>query len=301
LLALNHLHLYNWLPIAERGRAHGVLFSGSRIGAALAFPLLVWMMAEWKWRMSFVILGAVGVVWAVYWLLWFRDHPPAPLPPEASGGGDPLSLREVFRKPAFLAAMVQYFAGNFTFFLCLSWMLPYLKKQYQLTDSQAAAYSMAPLLFGATSQWITGFLVDRLYRSRLRSWSRRLPAMIGFVLAACGVLAAGWMKEPLEAVICFTLATFGAEMTISPSWSYCADIAGKNTGSVSAAMNMVGNIGSFISANAFPYLYESTGSAVAYFSVAAALNVISVGCWSGMRSLAAHCGKEGQPALSQAS
>jgi len=46
-------------------------------------------------------------------------------------------------------ALVQYFAINFTFFMCVSWMLPYLKIEYHLTDSRAAAYSMAPLLCGA--------------------------------------------------------------------------------------------------------------------------------------------------------
>jgi ACS family glucarate transporter-like MFS transporter len=184
-----------------------------------------------------------------------------------------------------MLAMVQYFAGNFTFFICLSWMHPYLKRQYNLTDGEAAGYSMIPLLVGATSQWVTGFLVDRLYRSPLRAWSRRLPAMIGFSLAAAGVAAVAEMNTAAAAVACFTAATFGAEMTVSPSWAYCVDIAGKNSGSVSASMNMLGNFGSFVSANAFPWLYGLTGSAAAYFRVAAVLNLISIACWYGMRSL----------------
>jgi len=48
---------------------------------------------------------------------------------------------------------------------------------------------------------------------------------------------------------------------------------------------MVGNIGSFVSANAFPYLQEGTGDASAYFVVAAMLNVLSIFCWLKMRSV----------------
>ena len=48
-------------------------------------------------------------------------------------------------------------------------------------------------------------------------------------------------------------------------------------------MNMVGNLGSFVSANAFPFLYGLTGSAFAYFAIAAALNVVSIACWAYMR------------------
>ena len=148
--------------------------------------------------------------------------------------------------------MGQYFIGNFTFFICISWMLPYLAEQYSLTPSQAAHFSMVPLLFGAVANWVSGFFVDLLYRSRYRSWSRRAPATLGFLLAASGVYAVILADSPGAAVAAFAVATFGVELTISPSWAYCIDIGCKNSGSVSAAMNMAGSFGAFASANAFP-------------------------------------------------
>ena len=275
----------NWLPTGERGRANGVLFSGSRIGAAVSFPLLAWMLTGRPWRISFLILGAMGIVWATFWLLWFRDWPAKPLPVDTARRASGSGLSKIFRSKRMALAMAQYAASNFTFFICLSWMLPYLKRQYHLGDSQAATYAMAPLLAGATSQWFAGWLVDRIYRSRLRVWSRRLPGIIGFTLAAGGMAAVTRAHSPGVAVVCFTLAVFGAEMTVSPSWVFCADIAGKDTGRVSGAMNMLGNVGSFASANAFPYLERVTGSTSAYFLTAAALNVISIVCWFNMPSI----------------
>jgi ACS family glucarate transporter-like MFS transporter len=87
----------------------------------------------------------------------------------------------------------------------------------------------------------------------------------------------------MAAMAGFAVATFGVEVTISPSWAYCMDIGGKSSGSISGAMNMVGNVGAFASANAFPYLYGLTGSAGAYFSIAAALNLAAMVCWFQMR------------------
>jgi ACS family glucarate transporter-like MFS transporter len=275
----------NWLPAGERGRANGGLFSGSRLGAAFAFPLLAWMLAQWHWRTAFFILGLLGAVWAAVWLLWFRDHPAKPLPVLEISGARPIAMGDLFRSRPMALAMAQYFASNFTFFICLSWMLPYLKKQYRLGDAEAATYAMAPLLLGATSQWVTGWMVDRLYRSPWRAWSRRFPAILGFALAALGVLAVTRAATPGVAVLCFTLAAFGADMTISPSWVFCADIAGRNAGSVSGAMNMLGNFGSFVSANAFPYLQGLTGSASTYFLAAAALNLTGIWCWFRMQSV----------------
>jgi ACS family glucarate transporter-like MFS transporter len=162
-------------------------------------------------------------------------------------------------------------------------MLPYLQKQFDLTLSEAAGYAMIPLVFGGTAQWVAGFLVDYLYRSKLQAWSRRLPAMLGFALAAVAISLVSSMETPWAATAGFALATFGADMTISPSWAYCIDVGGKNSGAVSGSMNMVGNLGSFVSANAFPFLFGLTGSAFAYFGIAALLNVASIVCWQFMR------------------
>src|SRR5260370_28062570 len=65
----------NWLPLGDRGRANGILFSGSRFGGAVSFPLLAWMLTRWPWRTSFRILGGIGLAWALFWLVWFRDSP----------------------------------------------------------------------------------------------------------------------------------------------------------------------------------------------------------------------------------
>ena len=277
--------IVNWLPPGERGRANGVLFSGSRLGAALAFPLLAWMLARWSWRPSFLILGCLGAVWALFWLLWFRDYPAGRAAGDEAGAGPAAPLGSLFRSRGLALAMAQYFASNFTFFLCLSWMLPYLKQQYRLSDSRAAAYAMVPLLLGAASQWLTGWLVDALYRSAWRAWSRRLPAMLGFASSAAALVALTRAESAEGAILCFTVAAFGADMTISPSWVFCADIAGAQAGSISGAMNMLGNLGSFVSANAFPFLHGLTGSASAYFLVAALINVGAVFCWFRMTSL----------------
>ena len=65
----------NWFPIAERGNAHGVIFMGTRLGGAIAPPLIVLLMAAIGWRLAFVVFGAIGVVWCVFWQRWFQDDP----------------------------------------------------------------------------------------------------------------------------------------------------------------------------------------------------------------------------------
>jgi ACS family glucarate transporter-like MFS transporter len=103
--------------------------------------------------------------------------------------------------------------------------------------------------------------------------------MIGFSLAALGLLGSLQMETPLSAIIFLSIAIFGADMTLSPSWSFCVDIGGRYAGTVSGTMNMAGNIGSFVTALAFPYLKDWTGSATPFFVLGALLNILAIGLW----------------------
>jgi ACS family glucarate transporter-like MFS transporter len=279
--------IHNWLQPGERGRANGALFAGSRLGAAFSYPLIVWMLSAWSWRLAFFVLGCAGVAWSTAWLVWFRNSPPnartAQLPFVDATARDGVNKRALSAPVYF--ALFQYFSSNFTNFICLSWMFPYLKTHYHLTSSSAAEYSMAPLLFGAMSQGLTGWAMDRMYSSSLRTWSRRLPGVLGFALAASGLLGLTRAGSVGMAVLAFTIAIFGADMTISPSWVFCADIGGERTGRLSGALNMFGSIGAFASANAFPFLNQETGSSSAYFMLAALLDVMGLLCWLRMTSV----------------
>jgi MFS transporter, ACS family, glucarate transporter len=143
---------------------------------------------------------------------------------------------------------------------------------------------MVPLLCGSSANWAAGFLVDALYNSRYRAWSRRIPGIGGFVMAAIGIFYVSLANSPTTAILGFAVATFGVEMTISPSWAFCLDIGGKSSGAISASMNMAGNFGGFVSTNAFPFLRRVTGSSATYFQTAAVLNLLAILCWRWMSS-----------------
>lgn len=276
---------YSWLPASEHGRANGIVFAAARVGAALAFPMMAWLLEHRTWRDTFYLLAIPGLVWAALWFLFFRDRPPSTEPQTGAEPQTPaLSLREALRTTPYRLTLYQYFAANFTTFLCLSWMNPYLKQRYSLSVAEAASYTMVPLLVGATAQWISGYTVDRLFSSRFRPVSRTIPAVVGFVVSAAGAISIPFAESAPIATVCFALAAFGAEITISPSWAFCIDIGGKNSGSVSGAMNTAGNFGSFVSANAFPWIQSWAGTANPYFFLLCAMNLLSAVAWSRLRT-----------------
>jgi ACS family glucarate transporter-like MFS transporter len=159
-----------------------------------------------------------------------------------------------------------------------------LQTKYNLNSLEAGFYSSAPLLFGALVNWVSGLWVDSIYKKGYWARSRKIPAIIGFLFATTGLIASVYMENVSSAIIFLSLAVFGADMTLSPSWSVCVDIGRENSGAVSGIMNMAGNLGSFITALAFPYLKDLTGSAVPFFFVGAGLNFIALLMWLNIKN-----------------
>lgn len=276
----------NWLPTQERGLALGLLNTGSRIGAAFGLSAMSFCVVSVGWRVSFMLLGAAGILWSALWFWWFRDRPlSAAYGPAIETSVQRESLcqaldgKSLLRSPTVYIILFQYFASQFTFFICFSWLLPYLETHYGLTGTRAGLYAAIPLLCGALANWISGTMVDAIYRRGHWKRSRRLPAMCGFGLAFAAVLAATFVPSVGGFVLFFALATFGVDLTLSPSWSVCADIGGRHVGALSGAMNMMGSLSSFGSAILFPIMLGVTGNIRSYFCLAAFLDLVAMGCW----------------------
>ncbi|MEM9658048.1 MAG: MFS transporter [Planctomycetota bacterium] len=289
---------FGWIPMNERGLVNGVNFSGSRIGGALALFFMPWLIEGLGWRNSFYFLAAIGFVFAACWFAWFRDDPQdkASLSqdeldhilanrqqPSSDAGESRLPAGTVLSSGNVWLTMFQYFASNFTFSFCIGWAYPYIKERFALTGVQAGLVAAIPLLCGAAGNWTAGALLDRIYRGGNWVLSRRLPAIVGFALATFGISVFVFLENPYVAIFFLSLAIFGADMTISPSWSFCMDIGREHSGVVSGVMNMAGNIGAFVTVLAFPYMKEWAGGAEPYFMLAAVLNFAAVAAWLAMR------------------
>jgi ACS family hexuronate transporter-like MFS transporter len=64
-----------WFPKKERALATGIFNSGSNIGAVVAPIMVPWILGAYGWQEAFLITGALGFVWLVFW--WFIYEIPA--------------------------------------------------------------------------------------------------------------------------------------------------------------------------------------------------------------------------------
>lgn len=288
--------VYNWYPIRERGIIQGINFSGSRIGAAFAMPLVAWLLREIGWRHTFLVFGGFGILYGVVWYLLFRDKPeqvrfignseleyitknrqkPGP------GAKKSLPFSSIMASTTMWKTMIQYICSNFTFYFSLTWMYPYIQERFQLGLVEAGFYTSIPLVAGAVGNWLAGIMVDVIYRKGKWKLSRRVPAILGFALSAIGMIMVTQVSSPVFSVAFMALAVLGADMTLSPSWAFCIDIGKENAGVVSGTMNMAGNLGAFVTIIAFPYLFKWTGHYEPFFILCAGLSLLAIVMWTSM-------------------
>lgn len=288
----------SWIPLNERGIVTGINFSGSRLGAAFAMPLLSVIIMDWGWQNTFYLLGGFGIFFAIIWFLLFKDkpeeHPFLSIKEKdfiisnrqaITAVEVKLPFKQIIVQRNMWLAMLQYFCSNFTFFFALTWLYPHIKDKFHLEAVAAGWYAALPLLAGAAGNWLSGWWMDRIYKKGTYRKSRWLPAVTGFALSAVGLIISSFMNDINAAVLFLSLAILGADMTLPPSWAFCADIGKQQAGAVSGNMNMAGNLGAFITSLAFPYLLSWAGSPSVFFYLAAAFNILAVFLWLQMNPL----------------
>jgi MFS transporter, ACS family, glucarate transporter len=257
-----------WFPVGERARAHGVVWMASRIGGAIAPLLVVPIQAAYGWRASFYVFGTAGVAWAIVWYGWYRNHPaekegvPAQELAEVGGGEKPvhegLPWGIALRSKNLWMIMLMYHTYCWGGYFYLSWLPNYLQKGRGFSESEMKIYAVLPFIAGIFGNIIGGTVSDYLCKRRGLKFGRVVVGTTGLFLSACFLLATAMTANRYAAVAFLTLGYGSMDCMLPVSWAICLDVGKKYAGTVTGAMNMAGQIGSFATAVVF-------GKLVMYF------------------------------------
>ena len=260
-----------WFPIKERGRAHGIIFMGTRLGGALAPPLAVGLIEAIGWRGSFWIFGSLGVFWGILWWRWFRDDPakhPSMNAEELKIIQEDISPRtqahrvewRMLFKPNLLFVCLTYFAFGYGLYFYLTWLQTYLREARGFSAAQASLLASIVLFSGAVASIVGGFWTDH--------WVKRYGLRIGRCGVASGALigsglilaAAAVTNNSLAAALLIAGAAGIADLSISSAWAVCLDIGRESAGTVTGCMNTFANLGGAIAPVAMGYAVQWWGS-----------------------------------------
>src|ERR1035437_10905946 len=265
-----------WYPRHERGFVQGITHSASRVGAAIAPPIVVLIMTTLGWRSVFYISGVVGIVWALWWYLAYRNLP------EEHGLVNAAELEHIrgidakgnvkrtnsakkpsvpwatlLRSPTMWAIMCAYFTYVYCLWIFLSWLPSYLVEFRHFTLIKVGIFASLPLWAGVVGDTVGGLATDWLLaRTGNIKFARRAVAITGMLGCAVFIVPAAMTENAYTAVYCLTASMFFLECTIGLSWAVPRDMGGEHSGTVSGMMNMAGNIGGALSPIVFGVLVQ---------------------------------------------
>ena len=91
-----------------------------------------------------------------------------------------------------------------------------------------------------------------------------------------------WLTNPYLAVAAIALVAFCNDIQLPGAWTACMDVGGKAVATFSGTMNMMGNVGGFVSPIVCGYIVKQTGNWNLAFYVTAVAYLAGGVCWLGM-------------------
>jgi ACS family hexuronate transporter-like MFS transporter len=221
-----------WFPVRERALAMGIFNTGAAVGGALSPPFIAWLAAHWGWRPTFVITGALGLLWLALWLLLYRvpqEHPwlgaeeratilegqRETAPPGAAGESWRPGWLELLGYRQVWAVIVARFLTDPIWWLYVFWLPSYFQDARGFSLQQVGWSAWFPFLAGGlgalTGGWASGRLITR-------GWSldraRKTVMAAGALLTPAGILAMR-AESPYAALAWMGVVLFGFQIWIN--------------------------------------------------------------------------------------
>ncbi|MFM2484768.1 MFS transporter [Celerinatantimonas yamalensis] len=222
-----------WFPSKERSVAVGYFNVGSSIGAVLAPPIVVWAIMYQSWRLAFVIVGLMTLVWVGLWaFVYFHPSKQKHLSEEEYAyisAGQPNTLKKekvrvwvlLSQKKFWGIALPRFLAepawGTFN-----AWIPLFMVKTYGFDLKQIAIFAWMPMVFADVGCILGGYMpvfFQKVFRVNLIS-SRKLVVLLGaFLMIGPGLI--GLFGSPYIAIALLCVGGFahqslsGALITLS--------------------------------------------------------------------------------------
>lgn len=299
----------NWFPRREAGRAVGITNAGQPLGAAIAAPIVGLVALQFGWRVSFVVIAALGFLWMIFWWRCFRDQPsehPSVSAEEAqfivadrhltselddAHARSGASVFHYLLSMPVLGVAMAFFAFNYVLYFFLSWLPSYFTDYQHLDIKHMSVVGILPWL-GATLGFVLGgILSDSLYkRTGNVLFARKTVIMLGLGMAAVCVLLVSRVSSLVPAVALIAVASLFAFMTPQACWSLLQDIVPRERiGATGGFVHLLANLAGILSPSITGFMIQygaGYSSAFVLASALAALGMVALGLAVRQRNVA---------------
>jgi ACS family hexuronate transporter-like MFS transporter len=273
-----------WFPTKERALAQGIFNSGAAIGGIISIPLIGFLAVILDWKLIFIIVGLVGLVWLLPW--WFIVKGPPETHDWLSDeernyilSGQKVetidsaaaeeeynpSTGELLARKESWGVIIASAAIDPIWWLFIIWIPTYFLEVHGFAIKDVAASAWLPYVGAMVGAWAGGLLAGNRIKS---GWTvnktRKFVITLGCLIMLPALLALSVASSPWTALWLMFAILFGFQVAIGNVQTLPSDLYGKGTvGTLSGAAGMAAKL----SAAALTALVPIMTAGANYYSV----------------------------------
>lgn len=286
-----------WFPIKERALAQGIFNSGAAIGGIVAIPLIAFMTVYFSWKMVFIVVGLVGLLWLIPWLILVKA-PPGSHPwitaeekeyiltgqrsePESTSDVTEEeycpSTGELLSRKQSWGVIIASAAIDPIWWLFVFWIPIYLNEVYSMDVQSIGIYGWVPYVGAMFGAWFGGLLAqNRLKAGWSTDKTRKFIITLGCLIMLPALLALANPGAPVVAVLIMAVILFGFQTAIGNVQTLPSDLLGKKAvGTLAGFSGMAAKLGAVGLTSLVPIL-TADGNYTPVFVIGASLAIIAM-------------------------
>lgn len=282
-----------WFPQKERAFAQGIFGAAASVGSVIAPVLIPVLFLAFGWRTTFIVVGSLGIVWVIPWLLinkkgpkehpWITEKEREYIltgQPECRVSCDTAKSwgRLLSERKNYSVILGRFFLDPI-WWMFVTWLPIYLIEVFGLDIKQIAMSAWVPYVGAAIGSvaggWFSGLLMSR---GKTVNFARKAAMIVGGCIIIPGMALAAMASSPLMAVVMMAFILGGYQFVMTNIQTLASDLqTGKAVGSLAGLGGASAVLGTIVSILLVPYLTQS-GVWTSFFILGAALVPASLLC-----------------------
>lgn len=281
-----------WFPAKERAIAQGIFGAGASLGSVVSAPFIAYLYLAFGWKMTFVGIGVLGLLWIIPWVLINKNTPdkhPWITPEEqahilssttnkdtAPVASAVYSWKKLLGFRNTWAIISSRFFIDPVWWMFVTWLPFFLKENFGFDIKQVGAFAWVPYLFAALGGLSGGFYSSWQIRKGVSAVKARKNAItIGSVIMLLSLGSIVYYLDQLKdqpsvAIALISVTLFGFQFLINNLQTLPGDyFNGKNVGTVAGMGGTSAVLGTLIVTWLIPVLTKTSYSS--FFLLAALL------------------------------
>ncbi len=233
-----------WFPVKQRALAQGIFNSGASIGNVIAPVVIVFLYAQFGWKSTYIILGGLGLIWIIPWLILNKSKPEnhpwitegeknlilndrienndvAVEGAKSLGVGKILSYKQpwgVLLCRFFIEPIWWFFAG---------WMPIYLNSKFGLSIEEIGKTMWISYLMAAAGGILGGLFTEEIIKRTSVDFGRKASIVLGSILIIIGFVSIILLVDDsnyMTFIYLAGLALFGFQFAIGNIQTLSSDL-----------------------------------------------------------------------------